>query len=177
MLRFVAILAALALLPAAARAGDDEADPGAVIDTEDPRPPRPRPDVTATIENPVASVSAVLRFPSGIGVDVAGYPDPQLQIGVQVASCILFSEASLYTRLRVLHDLANDLTIGARIHRIAILPIEEEQTSFNLGSLEIGYAHRSGRRLIAVVVGDSLRANGTWGFGIPTGEVQLGYLW
>ena len=175
MLRLIALLTALALVaawPRAAAAGEisltgsDEEDP-----RSPPQPPRP------TIENPFASVSFVLRFPSLAGVDFSTYPTPRVELGVQLASWFVLTEVSAYGRFAVLHSLEHDLTIGGRIHKLAaVIGDNEGDSTANLGSIELGYVHRSGTFLFGINVGNAIWADGDWGTKLITGELRLGHV-
>jgi hypothetical protein len=128
------------------------------------------------------SLAVVLRSPSGVGVDLAFYPLERVELGVQVASCLLISEAGAYVRYLVYEDGPHSLNVGLRAHAIASV-LNEDDARPNpvpmLLSFEAGYEHRLGSSLFGVEAG-TVAFDGTWlpndGKGI-TAEIRFGHLW
>ena len=128
------------------------------------------------------SLAVVLRFPSGFGVELAFYPVDRLELGVQLASCLLISEAGAYVRYLVYQDGPHSLNVGLRAHAIASL-LDEDDAQPNpapmLLSFEAGYEHRVGSSLFGVEAG-TVVFDGSWvpdhGKGI-TAEIRFGHLW
>jgi hypothetical protein len=128
------------------------------------------------------SLSAVLRVPSGFGVELAFYPLERLELGVQLASWLFVSEAGAYVRYLVYEDGPHSLNVGLRGHAItSLLDADDTRPSpaLTLLSFEAGYEHRRGSSLFGVEAG-SVVYNGSWlpndGRGI-TAEIRFGHLW
>jgi hypothetical protein len=168
--RSLALLCLLVSVCAPARAATDD-------ETPQPPPPRPVEPIDAHM-----SLSAVLRFPSGFGVELAFYPVERLELGVQLASWLFVSEAGAYVRYRVYEDGPHSLNVGLRGHAIASLLDEDDNQphpSPTLLSFEAGYEHRMGSSLFGVEAG-TVVYDGSWlpndGKGI-TAEIRFGHLW
>jgi hypothetical protein len=151
----------------------------AAVDAEEPRQPPPPP---AAPLDPTVALSFTLRSTTLIGVDLALFPTERLQVGGEFGSCLLVSEAGVYTRYAVVHGRANDLTLGARLAGVtSIVGPDDQSPTHTFASIEAGYEHRNGASLLAIEIGTAVWADdGTWfpasGRAI-TGGVRFGHLW
>jgi hypothetical protein len=163
-------LALLAGLGADARAAGDDETPQA----HPAEPPRVEPIL------PSWSVTFVIRYPSGFGVDLAAYPIERLELGVQVTTILVISEASAYARFDVYHQGPHGLNLGLRAHALTEFDDSNQPPpARKLVSVEGGYEVRSGTGVFGIEVG-TVVFNGTWfpysGEGF-SGEIRFGRCW
>jgi hypothetical protein len=129
---------------------------------------------------PVSTLAFVLRFPSGPGVDFGVEPVNRLVLGGQLASWLLVSEASVYTRGILYRGEHDDFTAGLRLHRLtSLLGSDEQSPNEWRASVEVGYEHTSGSMVLGVDVATAFFRSGTSCScaSVLTGELRLGTRW
>jgi hypothetical protein len=151
----------------------------AASDAEEPPAPRLRSPTSVPRTYPVTRIAGVLRAPSGFGVDLSIEPFDGLEIGGQVASWLLVSEASAYARTVVLRSETSDLTAGVRLSGVtSVLGDDEQNPRHWFASIEAGYEHRWGSMLFGAEVGNAFIRDGAFCPCVAvTGEARIGYLW
>ena len=172
LLRLAAMRRALlAIVLFASVAGTARAGEGDDIEPE-PAPP---------MERHIA-LAFVIRYPSGFGFDFSFFPIQRLQMGLEVSSWLFVSEAGLYARYDVIHEAADDLALGVRLHGLAYLSPDDEAPNpkYGLWSAEAGYEHRFGASFVGVDLAVAVRRDGRWfptNEPVVTGGVRLGHCW
>jgi hypothetical protein len=142
--------------------------------------PTRQPKSDAASQSPVRA-SMLLRIPSGLGVNIAVRPLKRLELGAEVSSWLLISEAGVYARGTIVSEEGTDVTLGARYHTICnIMGEDVENRTSRLVSVEIGFNHLTDSGLWGVGLGKAiwmdggLADRGSIGF---TGEVRIGEVW
>jgi hypothetical protein len=150
----------------------------AAQDDESPAPPPTRSVEASPPALPNLTVAAVLRIPSGLGVDVALTPIAGLNIGGQIASWLILSEIGAYARYAALRVGSIQIPIGMRLHTI-LSGLDDENPSAGMLSAELGVEHRFGAGIFALLADKPVRIRDRWSldeWGVLW-EVRLGYVW
>jgi hypothetical protein len=170
MSRRAALAAALLLALAPSRAVAD-------IMTDGQEPPRPQSVPTGRYG---FGVSMVLRFPSGPGFDLSYRPLKRLEIGGEISSWLAVSEAGVYFRGAIVTEEGNSVTLGARLHSIAMFSGDEGMLTSKRASVEVGFTHLEGSTFWGVELAKAVWIDGAWAndqtIGI-TAEWRYGAVW
>lgn len=150
----------------------------AASDSEEPQVPI-APTAHEQSAHHVLTLALVLRLPSGFGADISVEPTARLIVGGQLASWLLVSEASIYTRAVLFRRSDDDLTAGIRLHRVtSLLSSDDENASQWLVSMEGGYEHTIRSIVLAVDVANAFLRRGAFCLcAAVTGEFRIGYRW